>query len=217
MTSIFVIHYCSLRLEHLDLNLNINEGAMHCFETIFHNSILSSCSVDRHRFWCRSKSGSEFPCWCRYRSGSESASKQCRSLCGSKCLYKCWKIRIFLLLVTALPLDNVLSYLISVKCVMFSIFWQHIEIFGKKVYSTVWTFICLESIPIRIWQNDADPIRSRSGSTTLLPRLMNYRIQIFLNFIFKSEDRPKFRSLEFLERVPRYLLTKKCQNSYSSP
>ncbi len=47
-----------------------------------------------------------------------------------------------------------------VKCVQY--FGQHIEIFWKKVYFINF-FVCLELIPIQIWQNDTDPTRSRSG------------------------------------------------------
>jgi hypothetical protein len=110
----------------------------------------------------------------------------------------------FLLLVTASPLYNVLSFSsVSNVSYVFSILDGILKFSGKK--STLSTFfICLELIPIRFgrilismpWmpipirsrQNYADPTRSGSGSTT--PKVDNRPLfLIFFVTIFPQEEK----------------------------
>ncbi len=76
------------------------------------------------------------------------------------------KSEFFLLLVTALPLYNVSSFSsVSNVSYVFSIFNSKFTFSGKIQRYQV--SICLDLLPIRIRQKDADPTRSGSGSTTL--------------------------------------------------
>ncbi len=60
-------------------------------------------------------------------------------------------------------------FLISVKCVIgFQYFGEANQNFSAKKAFCINFFICLELKGIWIRQNDADPTRSQSGSTTLL-------------------------------------------------
>ncbi len=150
--------------------------------------------VDRH--WCRTGSGSgfEFLCWCLSESGLASIRSN-----GSYLKFQtCSKIRFFVNQVTTSSIYNVLSscqsgsgsypkfhtcwkirffcYLshsfASLQCFIFLI---SIIFLARKPIRIGLIWIGILWLPIRIRQNDADPTRSASGSTTLLFGLDHFR------------------------------------------
>jgi hypothetical protein len=94
---------------------------------------------------------SEFPCWCRSRSGSGLASKRCRSTCRSyPKIYTSLK-RMEKLYFHSQQCQFTIFFLFHKwqRCHDFKYFWQHTEMFYKKVKMYVFG-IGLESIPVRI-------------------------------------------------------------------